>query len=303
MCEHRRSEAEAEQRRVQEDCWLSDHCGLLSNHFICLMQAELDRALDTLLLLRDYYQGMQGEGACLAVSEWCQNDARPNTSTEMVPSQLPQIERLPLIEVNLPVIVAGSSDILHISMQLSVTGKQQLPPSATSSMQSMEDSAAVDGSGSGAHVQLPSPAQELDKRRWLHVVELRCMCAISMVCPAARSRIPLLPRHPMAEPSEERAKKKPGTGPASSSPQPPSGDTASHQVDEKLIMHACNVAISTTSSIVSCPWHVSGLNYTFGCNCRRGGWYSGGQWWGVNWGGSDRKYNLALSRCYRVMTR
>lgn len=35
--------------------------GLLVNHFVCVMQAEMDRALDTLLLLSDYYLGMQGK--------------------------------------------------------------------------------------------------------------------------------------------------------------------------------------------------------------------------------------------------
>ena len=41
--------------------WLEDRLGLLTNFYITLMQAEVDRYQDTVRLLRDYYVGMEGE--------------------------------------------------------------------------------------------------------------------------------------------------------------------------------------------------------------------------------------------------
>lgn len=38
ICDHRREEAEGERGRIVEDRWLDDHIGLLSNHYITLMQ-------------------------------------------------------------------------------------------------------------------------------------------------------------------------------------------------------------------------------------------------------------------------
>ena len=40
--------------------WLEDRLGLLTNFYITLMQAEVDRYQDTIRLLRDYYVGMEG---------------------------------------------------------------------------------------------------------------------------------------------------------------------------------------------------------------------------------------------------
>lgn len=38
ICDHRREEVEGERGRIVEDQWLDDHIGLLSNHYITLMQ-------------------------------------------------------------------------------------------------------------------------------------------------------------------------------------------------------------------------------------------------------------------------
>ena len=46
--------------------WVEDHIGLQCNFFITLMQAEIDRYLDTLRLLKDYYKILSGtEGVYL----------------------------------------------------------------------------------------------------------------------------------------------------------------------------------------------------------------------------------------------
>ena len=42
--------------------WLEDRLGLLTNFYVTLMQAEVDRYQGTVRLLRDYYVGMEGRG-------------------------------------------------------------------------------------------------------------------------------------------------------------------------------------------------------------------------------------------------
>ncbi|XP_072528026.1 sperm flagellar protein 2 isoform X2 [Salminus brasiliensis] len=58
ICDKRKEEAWQKRAGVIEDGWLEDHTGLLINHYSTLMQVEVDRFQDTLLVLRDYYTGM-----------------------------------------------------------------------------------------------------------------------------------------------------------------------------------------------------------------------------------------------------
>jgi len=60
ISDERKEQSEAERMSVMSDSWLDDHLGLLDNHFITLMQAEVDRYHDTVILLRDYYRAMDG---------------------------------------------------------------------------------------------------------------------------------------------------------------------------------------------------------------------------------------------------
>ncbi|XP_041476082.1 sperm flagellar protein 2-like isoform X2 [Lytechinus variegatus] len=61
MSDERKLEAEAERQSVINEGWLEDRLGLLTNHYLTLMQCEVDRYQDTLRLLKDYYQGMEGK--------------------------------------------------------------------------------------------------------------------------------------------------------------------------------------------------------------------------------------------------
>ena len=61
ICDERKEQAEAERETVMNDGWLDDRLGVLSNFYITLMQAELDRFQDTTRMLKDYYRGMEGE--------------------------------------------------------------------------------------------------------------------------------------------------------------------------------------------------------------------------------------------------
>ncbi len=79
ICDERKEQAEKERGSVMNDGWLDDHLGLLNNHYLTLMQAEVDRYQDTVRLLKDYYKGMEGK----------------------IPEELTgEYARIPLIEVN-----------------------------------------------------------------------------------------------------------------------------------------------------------------------------------------------------------
>ena len=60
ICDNRKEMAEKERQSVMSEGWLEDRLGLLTNFYVTLMQAEVDRYQDTVRLLRDYYVGMEG---------------------------------------------------------------------------------------------------------------------------------------------------------------------------------------------------------------------------------------------------
>lgn len=70
ICDNRKELAERERQSVMNEGWLEDRLGLLTNFYITLMQAEVDRYQDTVRLLRDYYVGMEGKIPCEAISEY-----------------------------------------------------------------------------------------------------------------------------------------------------------------------------------------------------------------------------------------
>ncbi|XP_066298432.1 sperm flagellar protein 2-like isoform X6 [Branchiostoma lanceolatum] len=61
ICDTRKEEAETERSNVMHEGWLEDHLGTLTNHYITLMQVEVDRFQDTSRLLKDYYRAMEGQ--------------------------------------------------------------------------------------------------------------------------------------------------------------------------------------------------------------------------------------------------
>ncbi|XP_072172673.1 sperm flagellar protein 2-like [Diadema setosum] len=61
MSDERKLEAESERQSVINEGWLEDRLGLLTNHYLTLMQCEVDRYQDSLRLLKDYYMGMEGK--------------------------------------------------------------------------------------------------------------------------------------------------------------------------------------------------------------------------------------------------
>ena len=61
ICDHRKQQAVNERQRVMTERWLEDKAGLLSNYYFMLLQAELSRFYETVLLQRDYYHAMEGD--------------------------------------------------------------------------------------------------------------------------------------------------------------------------------------------------------------------------------------------------
>lgn len=80
ICDVKKLEAEKEREQIMNNGWLPDKIGLLTNHYITLMQTELDRFQDTSRMLKDYYK----------------------TMTTPMPDEWPkEYPRLPLIDVRI----------------------------------------------------------------------------------------------------------------------------------------------------------------------------------------------------------
>lgn len=61
ICDTRKEKAEEERNALITEGWLEDHCGLMTNLHISLMQVEVDRFEAIIRLLKDYYNSMQGK--------------------------------------------------------------------------------------------------------------------------------------------------------------------------------------------------------------------------------------------------
>ena len=58
--------------------WMEDRLGLLTNFYITLMQAEVDRYQDTVRLLKDYYIGMEGISLISVLQKLMQRETTSN---------------------------------------------------------------------------------------------------------------------------------------------------------------------------------------------------------------------------------
>ena len=64
ICDNRKEMAENERTLVMKEGWLQDRLGLLTNHYLTLMQVEVDRYQDTYRVLKDYYNSAEGTITC-----------------------------------------------------------------------------------------------------------------------------------------------------------------------------------------------------------------------------------------------
>ncbi|XP_076812230.1 sperm flagellar protein 2-like [Clavelina lepadiformis] len=61
ICDTRKEQVESERSNIMTEGWMEDHLGILTNHYLTLMQAEIDRFQDTVRIMKDYYGGMQAK--------------------------------------------------------------------------------------------------------------------------------------------------------------------------------------------------------------------------------------------------
>ena len=59
ICDIKKLESEKERESVMNNGWLQDKIGFMINHYITLMQTEVDRFQDTTKMLKDYFKSMQ----------------------------------------------------------------------------------------------------------------------------------------------------------------------------------------------------------------------------------------------------
>ncbi|XP_073747127.1 sperm flagellar protein 2 isoform X5 [Callorhinus ursinus] len=93
ICDARKEEAEQERQDVINESWLQDSIGITMNHFLSLMQAELNRFQDTKRLLQDYYRGMEGKIPIDDIKRFARVPLVQLDSRDILESQL----RIPLI--------------------------------------------------------------------------------------------------------------------------------------------------------------------------------------------------------------
>lgn len=58
ICDERRKQAEEERQRIIRQGWTAEEMVALANLYICMLEAEMDRCIDTLQLIQDYYTSM-----------------------------------------------------------------------------------------------------------------------------------------------------------------------------------------------------------------------------------------------------
>ena len=56
MSDHRRGEADTERTTIIDDKWIEDHFIIMTNIYITLIQAEVDRYAKTRQLIVDYFK-------------------------------------------------------------------------------------------------------------------------------------------------------------------------------------------------------------------------------------------------------
>jgi len=132
ICDHRKDEAEQELLAITTEQWLEDHVGLLVNHYVSLLQMEVDRFQTTCKLLKDYYVAMEGGVG--------------STKLKLISEGMPTFTRLPLVDIpptQAPVVaedVTGDEETEASHSTPSQTTKMRTPePTATATTTATEE--------------------------------------------------------------------------------------------------------------------------------------------------------------------
>ncbi|KAL8583785.1 hypothetical protein ACOMHN_036420 [Nucella lapillus] len=157
VCDQRKDQAERQRTAVMTDGWLDHRLGVLTNQYIAIMQAELDRFQDTVRLLRDYYRGMGGQ----LPEELCTNYPLMELSTE-------KVDPLNTGEQEMAPVVSPSPESLERQ------GSQSPPEQA--------DKAPREDDGVMSPVDKEEPGKEGEREG-----------AAPLLIPVVRIKIPLVP--------------------------------------------------------------------------------------------------------------
>ncbi|XP_069700124.1 sperm flagellar protein 2-like [Periplaneta americana] len=61
ICDQHKKEVEGERQKIIRENWFAEEMGVITNIFISAVQLEIDRCVDTLQMVHDYYQAMLGK--------------------------------------------------------------------------------------------------------------------------------------------------------------------------------------------------------------------------------------------------
>ncbi|XP_057298976.1 sperm flagellar protein 2-like isoform X2 [Hydractinia symbiolongicarpus] len=127
ICDSRKEDAESERNTIMTEGWLEDHLGLLANHYISLVQMEIDRYQQTCKMVRDYYVAME--------------DGDDAQKVKLLSDGVPQFSRIPLIDI--PATLPPSPNEPELtetsSSQLSVTASTTTKPTLKTPEPSAEE--------------------------------------------------------------------------------------------------------------------------------------------------------------------
>lgn len=204
ICDRKKEESENELDTIKKDGWLADKIGILSNHYITLMQVELDRFFETGRMLKDYYKCQQGP----------------------IPDELPrEYPRLPLIELRDP-DDAESDNVENLPSERQKQTDAQ-PTDKPKSPKSPRKGSAKSPK--------PSSAKKTDAKASLKKGATKS--SNDFEDGVKKRRIPLIPRRPTSADTKDKKKDKAKKSDDSSPPPP-------EDPDEKLIFDSFKSAIS-----------------------------------------------------------
>ena len=134
---------------------MEDRLGLLTNFYITLMQAEVDRYQDTVRLLKDYYIGMEGISLISVLQKLMQRETTSNH---------PWATLLTKSNIYSGLIVSMTYVILHICTVFKSWNKLTLPSTKGGSKRK-QSRWQVEGANDSLRLYC---ANNVDKGRWLN---------------------------------------------------------------------------------------------------------------------------------------
>ncbi|CAM2702452.1 unnamed protein product [Rotaria socialis] len=258
IASERKEQSEKEREMVMTDGWVSDHLGLLTNHYVTLMQSEIDRYQDALRMLRDYYKSMQQP----IPDEMKQDYARLPLFELMEGAERPASVAESLVDYDAtktPALSVGNAD-LESASQIGTPKKGKRASSASkSSKRTPSPPKSPKGGRKAAGKKEKETQQSLDNTSQSlgHDPSLKNL----------KPKLPLVPRRPLSafdttdnkkRSNQAAAAKKRTDDPNASEPSPPPPE----DMDERLIFDAHRLANQYINDMLTSEQAVAELDST-----------------------------------------